>query len=159
MTPTTMDKLKCTVIATAVGAAYFRRCPKRAPDGPGRILSPCDGEVIKIDGQTIHSHLTVFDVHCQKAPVSGTVVRTSGEDMDIQSDIGIANVHLYQGPIFKDFRLVIDVKPGDVVTRGDKVSHIWFGSRVTMTIPHGWRYVVGIGDRITGGKDIIAEMM
>lgn len=157
MEKTTVDKLKYTTLAVGVGGLYFRRCPDRVPESDDGILSPCDGEVIKIEGQTLHSHLTLFDVHCQRAPVSGTVVRTSEADMDILSDIGIVNVHLYQGQVFKDFRLVIDVKPGDILARGDKVSHIWFGSRVTITIPDGYHYAAQVGDVIHGGKEIIAR--
>ena len=152
-----IDKLKYYAITLGVGAAYFRRCPKRVPDDVDGILSPCDGVVERIEGQTLHSWLNLFDVHCQKSPIDGTVVRTSGEDMDILGDMGIVNVHLYQGKYFKDFRLEIDVKEGDIVARGDKVSHIWFGSGVTVTVPQGYHLTSEVGDILSGGKSVIAR--
>lgn len=77
--------------------------------------------------------------------------------MDILGDMGIVNVHLYQGKYFKDFRLEIDVKEGDIVARGDKVSHIWFGSGVTVTVPQGYHLTSEVGDILSGGKSVIAR--
>jgi len=60
--------------------AYFFRNPKRSiPDDPDVIVSPADGKVIRLERQgdqwNLSIFLSIFDVHVNRAPIEGTIVR------------------------------------------------------------------------------------
>jgi len=135
------------------GLLYFRRCPPRTPDGDG-ILSPSDGVVIGMEGQSALMFLSITDVHCQRAPTAATITDTTKDTMTFSDGMIVA---LRQGPMFRDFRLVIDVAPGQHVERGQKISHIWFGSHVRITLPAEKKFTIKLGDLVWGGQTVIAK--
>jgi phosphatidylserine decarboxylase len=65
--------------------AYFFRDPERvSPTGPGLLLAPADGTIVAVTpqpddvvqpaGTLVSIFLSVFDVHINRAPMSGRVV-------------------------------------------------------------------------------------
>ncbi|HYZ48066.1 MAG TPA: phosphatidylserine decarboxylase [Sphingomonas sp.] len=120
--------------------------------------------------------MSVFDVHINRAPVAGTIrtiVYISGKflnaDLDKASEdnerqhfivesadgvrIGFTQI---AGLIAR--RIVPFVKPGDVVTRGERVGLIRFGSRVDVYLPAGTSPRVALGQRTIAGETVIARI-
>lgn len=143
-------KLGLGIAAIAGFLLYFSRCPERIPEGEG-LLSPSDGLLVGMEDETCLMWLSLFDVHCQRAPCDGTVAVVG--DTVIVDGVSVA---LKQGQILRDMRLLIDVTTGDVVKRGDKISHIRFGSHVRLTIPEDYEFVKSLGDTVFGGQTVIA---
>src|SRR3990172_9293806 len=62
-------------------AFFFRDPSRKIPSGPGVIVSPADGKVVEVTpggdgtGNRIAIFLSLFDVHINRAPMSGRVVR------------------------------------------------------------------------------------
>src|SRR5690606_21433114 len=55
-------------------------------------------------------------------------------------------------------RIVWYVKESDVVTQGAEFGFIKFGSRVDLFLPLGTEVSVNIGDKVVGGKTVIAKI-
>jgi phosphatidylserine decarboxylase len=172
----------------ALFTLYFFRDPTpRVPAEPNVVLSPGHGRVDVIDTvteplfmrgecQRISMFLSVFNVHVQNAPVSGTVtffkytegqflsaLKTDSATHNENALIGIESTEPHQSKVA--FRLIAGVlarrivpwvSPGDSVARGDRVSLIQFGSRVDVYLPFSARIQVKLGDKVVGGESILA---
>ena len=149
-----------TLVATIAFVYYFGRCPKRTPDGPG-LLSPSDGIIIGMEDNTILTQLSIFDVHCQRSPCSGTIVESTDiNTITIQDDNDqISIVTLRQGAIGRSFRIDVKVKPGQIIKQGQIISQIWLGSNVRFTIPDNYKFTKHLGDVVYGGQTVIAIPM
>ena len=55
-------------------------------------------------------------------------------------------------------RIVWYVKEGDAVEQGEQFGFIKFGSRVDVFLPLGSDIKVGIGQVVTGGRTVLAEL-
>ncbi len=122
--------------------------------------------------------LSIFDPHVQHAPVSGTVgllkhqpgkficalrteAATANENVligfDPKDSVGrkIA-VRLVAGVLAR--RIVPWIKPGDEVACGDRISLIRFGSRVELYLPMSSKINVGPGQKVAGGRTVIAQL-
>jgi phosphatidylserine decarboxylase len=158
--------------------AYFFRNPHREiPADPNLVVSPADGKVIKVtsrEGATrVSIFLSVFDVHVNRAPIGGRLVRqvyvpgrfhlayddrASVEnerlELTIEDERSIAFT-LIAGLVAR--RIVPWKKEGDVVGKGDRIALIRFGSRVDIDLPAGCEVLVEQGDRLRGGSSGIAR--
>jgi phosphatidylserine decarboxylase len=120
--------------------------------------------------------LSVFDVHINRAPVAGRVVRSlyvpgsflnaasdkaseENERRSIVIDAGpdgeIAIVQI-AGLIAR--RIVTFVAEGDCVGVGQRVGLIRFGSRVDLFLPPGRGTLVAVGQRAVGGETVLADL-
>ena len=118
--------------------------------------------------------LSIFDVHVQRAPVSGLVEHRSykpGKYLaawnekasadNEQSSIGISTpqgkvlVRQIAGLIAR--RIVSDPSEGDEVAHGTRIGLIRFGSRVDLFIPLDWQLVSSVGDRVRVGSSVLAR--
>jgi phosphatidylserine decarboxylase len=173
------------VVVPIVLAAFFLwffRDPNRAiPQGPGQIVSPADGLVTAAEwiettaGSRLRLSifLNVFDVHVNRAPVSGTVkvveIREGAflnamkpesvlhnEQTLIVIDAGAYDVSFKQIAGLLARRIVCNVKPGDHVERGQRVGLIKFGSRVDVLLPAEAELRVKTGTRVRGGLSVLA---
>lgn len=177
------------VLAGAV--AWFFREPKRvAPSRTGLVVSAADGAVSHVvlaeppaelglpagERLRISVFLSVFDVHVQRAPVSGQVTRAEykpgkflSADLDKASEDNERNslaltthdgvevvVVQIAGLIAR--RIVCQVAEGDKVEVGDTYGLIRFGSRVDIYVPVGSRVLVEPGQRTIGGETVLAEL-
>ena len=121
--------------------------------------------------------LSIFDVHVQKAPTAGRIAcvrRTPGEFLNaMRSESGARNenvfiglesserageriaIRLIAGAIAR--RIVPWVSVGEEVSRGERISLIQFGSRVTVYLPASARVEVQLGQHVRGGETVIAR--
>jgi len=162
--------------AAAFVAWFFRDPHRRVPSDPATIVSPADGKVVRVDevvgGNRIAIFLSVFDVHVNRAPIDGEIVRQEyrpGKFLVAWDDRatveneqlliclrGEGEIHfsLIAGLVAR--RIVPWKKAGDRVNRGDRIGLIRFGSRVDILIPAGCRLQVKLGDRVRGGESVLA---
>jgi len=179
---------------TAWVAAFFRDPIRSVPLGQGLIVSPADGLVTMIqqveppfelggDGglppgpcMRVSIFMSVFDVHINRAPISGTIARVvyiAGKflnaSLDKASEENERQHFLMVGPDgtmvgFTQIaglvarRIVPFVKTGDAVTVGTRIGLIRFGSRVDVYLPAGAAPRVTLGQRAIAGETILARL-
>ena len=179
---------------TAWVAAFFRDPIRSVPQGQGLIVSPADGLVTMIqqveppfelggDGglppgpcMRVSIFMSVFDVHINRAPISGTIARVvyiAGKflnaSLDKASEENERQHFLMVGPDgtmvgFTQIaglvarRIVPFVKTGDAVTVGTRIGLIRFGSRVDVYLPAGAAPRVTLGQRAIAGETILARI-
>ncbi len=188
------------LLLLSLGVFAFFRDPERVvPQDDGLIVAPADGlvtliaevdpptEMIVDDGSghaglepgkvtRISIFMSVFDVHINRAPIAGTVLRTvyiPGSFVDAGLDkaseenerqhiliertdglkIGFTQI---AGLLAR--RIVPFVKPGDMVGIGQRVGLIRFGSRVDVYLPAGTASKVLLGQRTVAGETVLAEI-
>ena len=173
-------------IFTAFTAYFFRNPVRRRRDGEGLVLAPADGRVIQIEeveepslfagpARRISIFLNIFNVHIQRAPLSGRVALLSyqpgrfavawapkaSEDNE-QSTLGLVAgshkvmVRQIAGLIAR--RIVTDPKEGELVPQGTRIGIIRFGSRVDLFLPLEWEVNCRVGDRTKGGLTTMARV-
>jgi len=121
--------------------------------------------------------LSIFDVHVQKAPTAGRIAcvrHTPGQFLNaMRSESGTRNENVFIGLESSErageriaFRLIAGaiarriipwLTVGDEVSRGERVSLIQFGSRVTIYLPVSVKIEVAIGQHVRGGETVIAR--
>ena len=163
---------------------WFFRDPERPiPDAPGVVVSPADGKVTAVtqfsasgrQKQRISIFLNVFDVHVNRAPISGTITGLLyqkgkfGNAMSATScDTNEQNIVSVNGEdqsvVFKQIagllarRIVFNPKTGDQLARGQRVGLIKFGSRVDVILDAAVELRVKVGDRVAGGSSILGVL-
>ncbi len=166
---------------------YFFRDPEREiPSGEDVIISPGDGKIIDIREvdessfiggpcRRITIFLSVFDVHVQRAPVSGDVAyreyrpgeyavawHPKASEKNEQSSVGLIArghrvlVRQIAGLIAR--RIVTYPQQGENVERGERIGLIRFGSRVDLFMPLGWSLDCAMGDKVVGGSTVLARI-
>ncbi|MGE3691923.1 MAG: phosphatidylserine decarboxylase [Novosphingobium sp.] len=179
--------------------AFFRDPERVTPQDDRLIIAPADGlvtlirkmppppELIADDGSgspglgeapltRISIFMSVFDVHINRAPVTGTVRRVVyipgrflNADLDKASEenerqhiligrsdglsIGFTQI---AGLVAR--RIVPFVKAGDMIAAGQRVGLIRFGSRVDVYLPAGTEPRVLMGQKIVAGETVLAEI-
>jgi len=164
----------------------FFRDPSRSVVGTQtNVLSAADGRVIVVgkardpyldrDALKISVFMNVFNVHSNRAPVTGTVVKAwynagnfvnaaldkaSAENermaLHIRTDDG-SDVTCVQIAGLIARRILCYVREGDRLTAGQRYGFIRFGSRVDLYLPISAGARVSIGDKTTAGHSIVAE--
>lgn len=168
---------------------FFRDPTARVPAGKGLVVSPAHGTVDLIDETTeaefmggpcrrISIFLSVFDVHVQKAPVSGNLVFHKHQDGQYlsatRSDCGSFNENVLLGIVPTDFpdrkigvrliagliarRIIVWATTGESVTQGERLSLIQFGSRADLYLPPGTKLQAKLGDKVIGGETVLATL-
>jgi phosphatidylserine decarboxylase len=161
---------------------WFFRDPERAiPQESGAVVSPADGKVTAIAPVTVGSKrltrvsifLNVFNVHVNRAPISGVIrdVRYQrGNYLNAMNPASAEqneqNIVTMEGDgqrvVFKQIagllarRIVFHPKVGDRLQRGQRVGLIKFGSRVDVLIDASAQLQVKVGDHVKGGESILA---
>ncbi len=164
---------------------WFFRDPERiVPAEADLVVSPADGKVTDVsstylDGKPytrISIFLNVFDVHVNRSPITGVIksaIYQRGKflnAMDATSaDANEQNIVTVEGDgltvVFKQIagllarRIVFNHKPGDMLTRGQRVGLIKFGSRTDVILPQPLELKVQIGDRVKGGSSVLARVL
>jgi phosphatidylserine decarboxylase len=170
--------------------AYFFRDPDRVtPMGKGLVISPADGVVSHIvdvvppneldlprERHTrISVFMNVFDVHVNRSPVDGRIVRLAyvpgaflnaeldkaSEDNERQAltiereDGGRIGAVQIAGLVAR--RIVKFVGEGDSLQAGQRFGLIRFGSRVDVYLPTGVVPQVCVGQRAIAGETVLAD--
>jgi len=165
--------------------AYFFRNPRRKiPHLPNVILSPADGRVVHV-GECeetrflkektlkVSIFMSLFDVHINRAPVSGKVLERSylpgrflvasvektsllnEQNALILETEGRFRILLIQIAGFVARRIVCYAKAGDCLREGEIFGLIRFGSRVDLYLPSKVKPIVRMGQHVKGGESII----
>ncbi|ACC97682.1 Putative phosphatidylserine decarboxylase [Elusimicrobium minutum Pei191] len=167
------------VLAFAVFCAFFFRSPERnTVFSKDEIACPADGTVMSVKTEedpnvvVIRIFLSIFNVHVQRATMSGTVedvVYTQGgflfannPDADknernlikLSKNYKFAHIEQITGAIAR--RIICNVKKGDELTIGQLVGHIRFGSQVAVYLPKdAVRVLVKEGQKVEGGVTVL----
>ena len=167
--------------------AYFFRDPERvSPVAPGLLLAPADGKIVAVNplqhdllqpsGTLVSIFLSVFDVHINRAPMSGTVLdvryqpgtflpafradaSTFNEQNMLLLQAGETRVIIKQIAGILARRIVCHVKAGDKLSPGQRFGLIRFGSRVDLLIPPEFAVYACPGQRVRGGESILASSL
>jgi len=178
------------VLITAWIAYFFRDPPRVTPLREGLIIAPGDGRISAIEQVRppaelglgdeprlrISIFLSVFDVHINRAPVAGRVVRSiyvpgtflnaaldkASEENErrclIISTSGNIEIAVVQIAGLVARRIVTFIREGDTVGIGERYGLIRFGSRVDTYLPPGHGALVAVGQRAVGGETILADL-
>ena len=167
---------------------WFFRDPQRTiPTGNGLIVSPGDGLVTETASITttegaltrISIFLSVFDVHVNRAPISGTVSRVHYQKGQYLNAMNPASAERNEQCVislrgqgadagfeitFKQIagllarRIVCNCTEGHTVEPGARVGLTKFGSRVDVLLPPNAELRVKVGDRVKGGASVLAAV-
>lgn len=165
--------------------AYFFRNPRREiPDLQNIILSPADGRIIHVGeceenrflkekALKVSIFMSLFDVHLNRAPVSGKVLDRSyhpgrflvahvekssllnEQNAVILETEDRMKILLIQIAGFVARRIVCYAKAGDLLRKGEIFGLIRFGSRVDLYLPSEIKPIVRVGQHVKGGESII----
>lgn len=166
---------------------FFRDPNRKIPSDPMGVVCPADGRVVMVEdghdpyldrpAKVISIFMNVFNVHANRSPVEGKVkeawyrpgkffnaalhkastenernalwIQTDeGDDLTVVQIAGLIarRIHCYK-------------QPGERVGQGERYGFIRFGSRVDVYIPHSCKIQVALGDKVKGGRDIIAVLV
>jgi phosphatidylserine decarboxylase len=177
-------------ILGAAWCAYFFRDPWRVtPLRQGLVVAPADGLVVSVApaappaelemGDALMTRIGIFlnvlDVHVNRMPMSGRVVKlayhagkffnasldkasSENERMAIRlaasegADIAVVQI---AGLIAR--RIVCTAAAGQEVVAGQRFGLIRFGSRTDLYLPLGWACLVIPGQRVIGGETVVAD--
>ncbi len=163
--------------------AFFRNPERELPPGDRNLIAPADGKVmwvdeIERDGRKvlrIGIFLSIFDVHVNRAPVSGRVVsidrsgeaylaafNSEGETRNVQLAMGLetewGRIDVVQITGLLARRIICQPQVGDWLERGVRYGLIRFGSRTDVVLPIGTVAKVAVGETVRGGRTILAEL-
>jgi phosphatidylserine decarboxylase len=175
------------VLFTVFTLYFFRDPEPQRPHDRGAIVSPAHGTVDVVDETTeaefmggpckhISIFLNVFNVHVQRAPVSGKIVfqkHSEGQFLSAtRSDCGEFNENVVLGFAPSEFpgqkmsvrlvagliarRIIVWAAAGETVPRGERISLIQFGSRADVYLPLDTKIHCKLGDKVKGGETVIA---
>lgn len=166
---------------------FFRDPVRTGPRGEQLVIAPADGRIVSIvetdepaflktRAVRVSIFMSVFDVHVNRYPVSGTVayrhyhagkfLHAADDKASLdneQSSVGLAGPH---GPVLVRQiagliarRIVTDGQVGDTATQGSRLGMIRFGSRVDVFLPQAARpsVRVALGERTVSGVTVLAE--
>jgi len=175
-------------------AAFFRDPVRTTPHDEKLIIAPADGLVTMIarvmpppelggseglaetECTRVSIFMSVFDVHINRAPISGRVRRIAyipgkfvNADLDKASEDNERQHMLIENSdglriAFTQIaglvarRILSFVREGDVVDAGQRIGLIRFGSRVDVYLPAGTAPKVLLGQRTIAGETVLAEI-
>ncbi len=170
---------------------YFFRDPARVtPVRDGLVVSAADGRISSIDKVRpppelglgpeervrVSTFLSVFDVHINRSPVTGRIVRSvyipgaflnaaldkASEENERRALVietpGGAEIGVVQIAGLVARRIVTFSREGDNVAAGQRFGLIRFGSRVDVFLPPGRNAIVSVGQRAVGGETVFADL-
>lgn len=151
----------------------FFRDPERTPCGDeDDAVSPADGKVISLQHRTVCIFMNIHNVHVNRAPLAGMVTHIDykpggyipafNKDSEvnernhvlIETNCGILELTQIAGVLTR--RIVSYISEGTRVKRGERIGMIRFGSRVDVTVPEGYFFMVKLNDNVKAGETIIA---
>lgn len=163
--------------------AWFDRDPDRKISSePNIIVAPADGFVDAITTTRGKQHVVIemryTDVHVQRIPISGKVTKIEGGGLKLPKDLSIGDyalekmapyqkvttissdigeVVVHQITSFFANRILVFVKEGDFVERGNRLGRIIAGSTVVVELPMNVEILVKKEQDVFGGETIIGK--
>ena len=174
------------LVLIAYTFAFFRDPERDAPSEPDVVVAAADGVVVEIAEleetevvrgtmRRVAIFLSVFDVHTNRAPISGRIIyrehheglcldarnpqcSTRNEAMTWAFENPRATLVVRQitGAIAR--RIVGWSQVGDTLEKGERFGMIRFGSRTEVYLPLSATVLVRVGDRVVGGSSPIARL-
>jgi phosphatidylserine decarboxylase len=186
------------VLATVWCVFFFRDPDRVTPIRDGIVVAPADGIVVQVTDAPpppeldmgdaplprISIFLNVFDVHVNRMPCDGRIVRThyrpgkfvnaaldkasvDNERMalrvepdfqkpDFQTGQGDMAVVQIAGLVAR--RIILWSNQGDQLLAGQRFGMIRFGSRTDLYLPPGTSPLVIPGQRMIGGETVVADL-
>jgi len=162
---------------------FFRNPERNTPDLENAVIAPADGVVI-FSGKVVEPHtstemekisifMSVFNVHVNRAPVTGRVVDsfyTQGKFYDVRDERATFE-NEQKGLVIEDAsgqqlvvvqvagliarRIICYPKVGDTLTRGRRYGLIRFGSRLDVYLPLGTQVKVAMGEKTVAGETVL----
>ncbi len=165
---------------------FFRDPPRAVPQQPKAVVCPADGRVIVVDevedpylkrpARRISIFMNVFNVHSNRSPVAGEVKdrwyqagsffnaaldKAARENernaLWVKTEAGEDVVFVQVAGLIAR-RILCYARPGDKLGRGERYGFIRFGSRVDVYLPLASKPVVSLGDKVSGGSQILAYL-
>jgi len=166
---------------------FFRDPARDGPRGDAVVIAPADGKIVgvveadepmylKTRALRVSIFMSVFDVHVNRYPVSGTIelahynpgkfLHAAREKASLDNEQASVGLRGRRGPVLVRQiagsiarRIVTDGKVGDAVTQGARLGMIRFGSRVDVFLPVTARAAIRVrpGDRVAAGASVLAE--
>lgn len=171
-------------VLLAIFTLFFFRNPRRhTPESENFVVAPADGEVVFL-GKVIEPHtstemekisifMSVFNVHVNRAPISGKVVDgfyNKGKFFDVRDErasfeneqqglvletaAGLRMVVVQVAGLIAR-RIVCYAEIGDSLTRGRRYGLIRFGSRLDVYLPLGTSVDVKMGQKTVAGETVL----
>ena len=165
---------------------FFRDPARPIPQGGKLVLSPADGRIVAIipardpwlerDALKISVFMNVFNVHSNRSPVDGTVIKRwyhpgqfVNAALDKASTENERNALHIRGANGDDItcvqvagliarRILCYVEAGAALVRGQRYGFIRFGSRVDLYLPLDTRVCVVIGEKVSATSTVLAEL-
>jgi phosphatidylserine decarboxylase len=166
--------------------AFFRDPDRVVPADPNSVVAAADGritdiveveeaDVLKTRVRRVGIFLSIFDVHTNRAPIAGRVTyrqhrqglcldarRADCSEKNEAITWAFANervtvvVRQLTGAIAR--RIVAWSNVGDELKKGERFGMIRFGSRTEVYLPLTATVTVRVGDHVSGGSTIIAQL-
>lgn len=170
---------------------YFFRDPARVtPMREGLVVSAADGRISSIEKVRppaelglgseervrVSTFLSIFDVHIQRSPVAGRIVRSvyipgaflnaaldkASEENERRAIVvempGGGEIGVVQIAGLVARRIVTFSREGDSLAAGQRFGLIRFGSRVDVFLPPGHNALVSVGQRAIAGETVFADL-
>lgn len=179
---------------------FFRDPNRKVPMEKGVVVAPADGRILKgqIDkieiveyhdplmkhilekgkkGIRVSTFMSPFDVHVNRSPISGKVVKTrhypgkfkiafKNAETETEKEKNLIVIDSQYGKIgviqiagFVARRIVQYVNVGDKIEIGERLGMIRFGSRVDLILPYEHcKLMVKEGEKPKAAETIIAKM-
>jgi phosphatidylserine decarboxylase len=162
---------------------FFRDPERKVPEGKNLILAPADGKVILIKpfenlefmgggGTLVSVFMSLFDVHVNRAPISGVVkyfkynpgkflpaFKDKASFENEQTELGLENEHgrvvLKQIAGIMARRIVCKLKQGELVKAGDRFGMIKLGSRLDLFLPENVQIKIKLNHKVRAGETVI----
>jgi phosphatidylserine decarboxylase len=174
------------LVLLPLGIALFFRDPERETPPAGHlVLAPADGKVMHAgpsrQGEApagewlqVTIFLSLFDVHINRTPVSGRVVKVDyvpgsflaafktdayrNEHSEIWLDHDGMPVVVRQVVGVLARRVVCRIAAGQQLDPGQRIGLMKFGSRMDVFVPLSATLVVSAGEQVRAGETIIARL-
>jgi phosphatidylserine decarboxylase len=178
--------LTAALVLLPLAIALFFRDPSRtAPSDPALVLAPADGTVMHAGParpdeappgawHQVTIFLSVLDVHINRAPVGGRVTRVEyfagtflpafrhdahrNERSEIWIDHDGTPIVARQVVGMLARRVVCRVAPGEVLTAGQRIGLMKFGSRMDVFVPRDAEIAVRAGQTVRAAVTVIARL-
>lgn len=169
---------------------FFFRDPERfVPEGEGLIVSPADGVVTEVSASSppdelglakdrgwtkVSVFLNVFDVHVNRIPISGKIIKLNYQKGDfLSANLSCASSRNERQSVVLETknkvqiafaqvagmvarRIVCDLKEGQEVKTGERYGIIRFGSRVDIYLSDETKVKAVEGQTMIAGETVIA---
>ncbi len=138
------------------------------------VVSPADGRVLSVQDNKLSIFMNVHDVHVNRSPVDGRVTdiryhkggklpafhkdseRNERNSISLNTERGEVTVTQISGALVR--RIVCYLRQNEAVKRGQRIGMIRFGSRVDVTLPRDYSFVVEKGQKVRAGQTVIAKV-